>query len=155
MRRVRALAAAVTAAVVVVGCGSEPEPQLSGDGVLVLELGGEQPSLRASLIALGREVEPPRFTPAPVPSVAADPESPPPAPEPAPETPPESAPSPPPPKWQSVTLGEGETLIHLARRHLGDGRRYTDLLKWNGWTEREARRLPRGQQVRILVDPGR
>ena len=50
-----------------------------------------------------------------------------------------------------MRLGDGETLIHLARRHLGDGRRYTDLLKWNGWTEKDARRLPRNQPVKIRV----
>ncbi|MFK7742677.1 MAG: hypothetical protein AB8H80_20360 [Planctomycetota bacterium] len=52
-------------------------------------------------------------------------------------------------EWLVVPLPEGETLMHVSRRHLGDGRRFFEILKWNGWSEREARSLPAGQPVRI------
>ena len=52
-------------------------------------------------------------------------------------------------EWLTVSLAEGETLIHVARRYLGDGRRFADLLKWNGWSDRDAHRLKINQPVKI------
>ena len=51
--------------------------------------------------------------------------------------------------WAIVKLPEGETLIHVARRHLGDGRRFAEVMNWNGWSESDARRLPTGQEIRL------
>ncbi len=51
-----------------------------------------------------------------------------------------------------VELSRGETLIHLAKKYLGDGNRFRDILTANGWTEQDARRLPAGQLVRVPVD---
>lgn len=132
--------------------------------VLVLEVGGEQPSLRAALVALGREVGPayalaPRPVVDPNSHVASDvppdsplgptiPQSPPPE-VPGPGNPqPEDQPEPE-SEWVTVPLPEGETLIHVARRYLGDGRRFGELLEWNGWSDGDARRLKRDQPVKI------
>lgn len=60
----------------------------------------------------------------------------------SPDTPPES-------KWVIVKLPRNETLIHLSRRYLGDGRRFGEIMKWNGWSEPDTRRLSDGQDVKI------
>jgi nucleoid-associated protein YgaU len=44
-------------------------------------------------------------------------------------------------------------LIHLAKKYLGDGNRFREILTANGWTERDARRLPAGQAVKVPLDP--
>jgi hypothetical protein len=51
-----------------------------------------------------------------------------------------------------VALERGETLMQLAKRHLGSSSRFGEILARNGWTEAEARRLPAGQLVKIPVD---
>jgi nucleoid-associated protein YgaU len=51
--------------------------------------------------------------------------------------------------FTTVVLAEGQTLIHLARKHLGDGNRFRDILELNGWTEVESRRLKPGTKVKI------
>lgn len=48
-----------------------------------------------------------------------------------------------------VTLGASETLMDLASKHLGTARRFKDIMKWNGWTDRDARRLKAGTKVKI------
>ena len=48
-----------------------------------------------------------------------------------------------------VTLGANETLMDLASKHLGTARRFKDIMKWNGWTDRDARRLKAGTKVKI------
>lgn len=139
----------------------------------MLEVGGDQASLRATLVALGREVAPAHaLSPRPVaglddvgPSLREERGEPPfgqggPAiglapplgdrevreAREVPEEPPEPEPE---PEWVTVPLPDGETLIHVARRYLGDGRRWPELLEWNGWSEREARRLKTDQPVKI------
>lgn len=111
--------------------------------MLVIELGGDNPSLRDALQALGMlpEPEPP---PAPPPQETApmEPVAPPPEPELQPEPPPE-------PEFFTVLLKERETLWDLAREHLGKGARWTEILALNGWTEAQARRLRAGTTVRI------
>lgn len=113
--------------------------------VLVLELGGGHDSLRAALARRGllrrdpraaaerRELEEvpladPRRSPAPVEPVA------PPAAE---------------PQWIEVRLARGETLMHVAKKHLGTARRYRELMTLNGWTEDDARRLRDGTLVKV------
>lgn len=150
-------------------CGGEAVAAPVGDGVLVIEVGGENASLRASLVARGIAVEPPRSlaTPdagagqptyggaieppsAPI-DAPRDPEQPATRPDaPALDGPPVS-PQPAAPRFTTVTLGKGETLIHLAKRHLGDGRRFSELLELNGWSDADARRLRAGQAVKIPV----
>lgn len=150
------------------GCGREAAAPPVGDGVLVLEVGGANASLRASLLARGIGVEPPHSLVPAVPSAAVDPDgafgeptAPVPAPEDAPRpagsapaAEPPTAPIPERPRFTTVELGKGETLIHLAKRHLGDGRRYAEILALNGWSDADARRLRAGQAVKIPVAPG-
>ena len=153
------------------GCGGRDVAAATPDDVLVLEVGGPQPSLRASLLALGRPVKPAhRLSLATVPSVGhagledllGQPAQ---APLGLPTNPvvpgePEAGPTvpqrrfvaqPPQPlsEWVVVPLPKDQTLVHVARRHLGDGRRWQELLEWNGWSEADARRLRVGQAVKI------
>ena len=136
----------------------------AGDGALVLELGGNQPSLRKALERAGLAVPPPVdlspavTTPAPAagdadapkqaPSARRGSEEGPKSPPPPPTTPP-PAPTPAEQAFTTVVLAEGQTLIHLARKHLGDGNRFRDILELNGWTEVESRRLKPGTKVKI------
>jgi nucleoid-associated protein YgaU len=136
------------------GCTSSDGAPKPSDGVLVIEVGGEQPSLREALLAHGVTVAPARSlrpeAPAPV-STGEEPpaerdESPnaaPPEPGAKPVTPPEAE------SYVVVKLGRGQTLIHLAKKHLGDGNRFRDILALNGWTEADARRLRENQDVKI------
>lgn len=127
-----------------VACARPTPAPRSGDA-LVLELGGGQASLRQALVAAGVLAAPkpaPEVEPGPGPAV--DPEPPPPI---------DAVPVPPRPDHILVELGRGETLIHLAKKYLGDGNRFRDILTANGWTEQDARRLPAGQLVRVPVDP--
>ncbi len=39
--------------------------------------------------------------------------------------------------------------MHLARKHLGDGARVSEILQLNGWSEADARRLLAGQKVKL------
>lgn len=132
----------------VVACAPRPAPKLSGDGQLVLELGGASKSLSASLRALGVELLPVREVPtSPVPTPA----EPTPAPGPSGD---EQRDAPPVPPVADATFFEVElqarqTLMDLAHRHLGSGLRFKELLTLNGWTEKQARRLKAGQKVKI------
>ncbi len=124
------------------------------EGALVLEVGGEQTSLREALRAAG--VRLPSHGPDPAerrddaePRDDAAREGP----APRGEAPPVSPPEPPPEPWFVVALAERQTLIHLARKHLGDGNRFREILALNGWSEADSRRLPVGQQVKIPRTP--
>ena len=141
-------------------CAPRPAAAAGSEDTLVLELGVSHASLRAALTAIGRQVEPPRLSPPTISPVQGqrtgegaerasghEPDE-----EPEHETDDEriederaAARS----EWTTVPLPDGETLIHVAKRHLGDGRRFVDLLEWNGWSEQDARRLPTGQPIRI------
>jgi nucleoid-associated protein YgaU len=163
MRRMRWWAALFVLFGLAASC-AEPVQDVDRADVLSLEVGGEQASLRAALLALGREVAPPvRLRPAPQVEhddrpAAAGPagelveESAPtevaPQPEPQP-TPQEEAPAPVESEWVTVTLPKDETLFHIARRHLGDANRYREIMEWNGLTEAAARRLRPGHEIRI------
>jgi len=144
-------------------CGGDGEPMPAGDGALVLELGGNQPSLRKALERAGLAVPPPVdlspavTAPAPATGDADAPKPTPPlrrgseeAPKSSTPTPaPTPAPAPAEQAFTTVVLAEGQTLIHLARKHLGDGNRFRDILELNGWTEVESRRLKPGTKVKI------
>lgn len=166
-------AVSLAALVLVTACDSKPVATSSSEDVLVLDVGGAQPSLRAALVALGRSVEPPRELSQRIPDRSSDsgfggqkhrsldedgggarrdvvpkldPQAgDPPLPQPAPPIPdlvPESP-------WVIVKLGKGETPIHIAKRCLGDGRRFREVMQWNGWSERDTHYLQEGQDVKI------
>ncbi|MFN9275185.1 MAG: LysM peptidoglycan-binding domain-containing protein [Planctomycetota bacterium] len=153
-------------------CGGEREPMPAGDGALVLEVGGGQPSLRRALERAGFDVPPPvdlaspgaAQAPAPETDARTQPEAPPSvrraegdeAPKPTPTPPRGAAPAAVEPAFTVVTLAEGQTLIHLARKHLGDGNRFREILALNGWSEAESRRLKPGTKVKVpKAGPGR
>ncbi len=141
------------------GCSDSRAAAKPSDGVLVLEVGGIDTSLRKSLTDAGIEVGAPQvLVPvAPAPAVEPPPPSPPgegaappdgPAP-PVPEPKGESAPAPANVDWFEVELAPKQTLTGLAKKHLGDGTRYPEILKLNGWTERDVLRLRPGAKVKI------
>lgn len=140
------------------GCSDSRAAARPSDGVLVLEVGGIDTSLRKSLTDGGIEVGPPQALMPVVPEAQA--EAPPPLPgegtaaqgEPAPPVPePKGEPAPPPANadWFEVELAPKQTLTGLAKKHLGDGTRYPEILKLNGWTERDVLRLRPGAKVKI------
>jgi nucleoid-associated protein YgaU len=127
-----------------------------GEGKLVLELGGSHASLRQSLARAGIELpaaqrvtvpgqpdQPPATPDAPASDGAAAPSPPKPA-----DDGPAPAPSPQEP-FVYVTLGERQTLIHIARKYLGDANRFREIVELNGWSEADTRRLKTGQRVKI------
>lgn len=134
------------------------------DGVLVLEVGGEQSSLRQALVAVGvdvapahlREVRRESVEPEPVPAPT---DAPAPRATPQPRHAADDGPNPAETADHVVVeLGKGETLMQLAKKHLGSGTRYHEILEKNGWTEADARRLRAGQLVKVPIDratPGR
>lgn len=48
-----------------------------------------------------------------------------------------------------VVLGANETLMDVASKHLGTAKRFKDIMKWNGWSERDTRRLKPGTKVKL------
>ena len=48
-----------------------------------------------------------------------------------------------------VRLRAGQTIYGLAREHLGAAARYREILDRNGWSERQAARLPAGTPVKL------
>jgi len=147
------------------GCGHRAGAQ-ARDGTLVLEVGGTRPSLRKALQERGIVIDPAASGPAapvpragdvpvlPVRRAGPDPASASAAgvdPAPAPQPPHTQAP--PPPTFRTVTLQKGETLTMLARRHLGDGNRYRELLQLNGWSSEQSKHLQVGTLVKIPIEP--
>lgn len=137
-------------------CSDSRAASHAGEGKLVLEVGGAHSSLRQALTRAGVELPPAqRVTSA---GEDAGPaaggsdggaaaETPPkPADEPAPQQPEAPAVEEP---FVYVTLGERQTLIHLARKYLGDGNRFREIVELNGWSEADTRRLKAGQRVKI------
>lgn len=130
------------------GCSAETRPE-AVDGTLVLELGGSSPSLRESLRAAGVVLEmpvEPEVRPIPAPDPRDLPREDPPRADPEPQPPT------PPPAYREVELRKNETLIHLAQRHLGNGRRYRQIMTLNGWSDADTRRLREGTMVKIPID---
>ena len=153
MRFPRLLVAA-SLALACVACGDPASAQRS-DGALVLEVGGEQPSLREALITVGalpREPVQPPPNEHPPRTSRGETETPPQRPtDPAIEAPVDGPPNPAAgdDSYFLVELEEEQTLIHVAKKHLGDGNRFRELLELNGWSEADARRLQVGQKVKV------
>ena len=143
-------------------CNAKTASTEMGDGELVLELGTGNRSLEASLRSAGVTLLPPqRIDDVPVeeptpPVASRDPAK--------PEgesggasagaavttkTPIEQTPPPVDPGYLEVTLQPNQTLIDLARKHLGSGARFTEILKANGWTEADAKKLKAGRKVKV------
>lgn len=160
-------------AVGLLACGSKHPAGLGGDGMLVLEVGGEHSSLRAALLAAGQQLPPAQPLRLPAPEAEAEPQ-----PESAAAAAAEAAPASdsgsnaaapaagaavidsarhgasagaavPTAQWFVVTLGPGQTPIHLAKKYLGDGNRFREILELNGWTDADTRRLQTGTRVKI------
>lgn len=125
------------------GCGGGNGTVASADDRLVLEVGGSQRSLRAALLAAGVRVESVKSESGDGSERAGGARA-----EVLPE-PVQPDEPPPPAAWFEVVLAEGQTPISLARKHLGDGNRFREILALNGWSEDDARRLRPGQKVRI------
>lgn len=145
------------------GCSPGPAAARVTDGTLLLEVGGGHGSLRGSLQAAGIEVGPPqrlRSVP-PEPQVTPGPAEPIlgaiGGPDDAPPAMADGLETPPPPRnelkptvdYIVVTLGPRQNLIQLAKKHLGNGNRFHDIMALNGWSEADTRRLQPGQKVKI------
>ena len=50
-----------------------------------------------------------------------------------------------------VELGASETLMDVASKHLGTAKRFKDIMKWNGWSERDTRRLKPGTKIKLQM----
>lgn len=152
---------------VVVGLGSSCSKNAAAavrsDGTLILQVGGGESSIRTALAAVGVTIGPPQRLRSPeaepdlVPTPAPSHQDPAPGPKERVVEPPKVAPVPqtpevPQPTWKTVKLRRGQTLIHLAKEHLGNGNRFRDILQLNGWTEAQARRLSEGQEVKVPID---
>lgn len=153
--RVRTLVL-VSFAAAAVSCGSGQAGTRSVDGTLRIELGGAQGSLREALSAAGVRVAAPKRVRAAPPDAeqpAAEPtHEPAPRPSPSASEPapwPEAPTAPPEPGFKTVVLERNQTLIHLAKIHLGNGNRFREILDANGWTEADARRLREGTKVKV------
>lgn len=138
---------------------AKPAPEQHSGDVLVLEVGGEQSSLRESLRAMGQEVAPPRrlrpvapaplVEPLPLPQQRVAPVSPAPAEDRQP-APPQPAAAPQEPEWVVVEFLEGDRhLGDVAKRHLGSSRRYGEIQEWNGIDDAQARRLRPGHSLKL------
>jgi hypothetical protein len=115
-------------------CAPEPTIPLKGDRV-VFELGGDGARLAEVLRAGGLSA-----------SAAASPA---PAPDPAPEPDAKATPAARPPPVRSAVLREGETLYDVCRNELGDGSRWPEVMKLNGLTEPQLRRLKVGTRIEL------
>jgi nucleoid-associated protein YgaU len=144
-------------------CTQESIEATNPDGVLVLELGGAQTELGEDLVRAGVQLLPqrklseiklpddvvPEVMVQPVPEGTRPEDEP--RKEPAPDgaTGPEGEAPSPETGEAVVILGKGQTLFAIAKKHLGSATRYKEILKHNGWTEAQAKRLPPGTKVKL------
>jgi nucleoid-associated protein YgaU len=156
MRSWIVISCAIVAGGAAAACGRPTAASSASDGALLLEVGGVNSSLREALAAAGIVTAPPhRLRPEPEPVPAPEPMSAPAAGGAAEAADPRevaSDPPVPPPavaEHVEVRLAKGQTLIHLAKQHLGDGNRFREILDLNGWDEADARRLREGQVVKV------
>lgn len=137
-------------------CSDSQAASHVGEGRLVLELGGSHASLREALTKAGiavagaQRVTAPASPDAPAEAPAAEPAGSGGAAPPKPVGEPVPAPTPTAEEpFVYVTLGERQTLIHIARKYLGDANRFREIVELNGWSEADTRRLKAGQRVKI------
>lgn len=139
------VAAGMYVAIALLSCAAE---EVHMENRLDLTLGGDNRSLREDLRRLDetmglvprrqpRRQPEPRLRRQPRPEPAH-------APEPGRQPPPSSS-----PPLQVVVLEEGDTLWGLAEAHLGAGRRWRELARFNGWSEDRASSLPTGTRVKL------
>ena len=121
-------------------CGGSAPPPPS-ENVLELEVGGDNKPLSLALRALQPAAERrPAALPEPRRESAAEPPPVRPAVRPAVQSEPAAA-------THTVRLGRDQTVVGLAREHLGSDLRWREILELNGWTEADAKRLPVGTVV--------
>ena len=119
------------------GCLNRNDSQPTGN-VLSLDLGGNHPSLAAEL-----RRTPPAAQPRPEPAPAV-------APQPAKIKPPvRQTRVPPRPEYVVVYIAEGQTLYGLCKSNLGNGNRWREIARFNGWSDEKADRLRVGQAVKL------
>ena len=106
-----------------------PAPEAPTGNRLVLEVGGEQTSLREALREMGRPVgAPKRLRPAPPAQPLAPAEQ----------------------EWVIVKMKQGDAnLGDVAKRHLGSSRRYLDIQRWNDIDDEQAKRLRVGHELKL------
>jgi hypothetical protein len=122
------------------------------DNLLVLDLGGDHPSLSADLRRTAPRADGPGPD-APGPEALPDPNpAPGPGADPRPELDPAPTPTPkttPKPEFTVVRLAAGQTLYNLCQVHLGSGARWQEVARFNGWSRGKAEHLPAGQAVKL------
>lgn len=155
MRRRIFSTSAVLLLVLATACAPSPVIKELGDGELVLELGAGHRSFAASLRSLGVTLLPPKnfqevqlVEPEPNPvgpgSKQAEKETDKPPPKELPLLPPPVDPG-----FFEVTLQQNQTLIDLAKKYLGSGAKFTEILRANGFSEADAKRLKAGRKIKI------
>jgi nucleoid-associated protein YgaU len=128
----------------------EPAPRHHHRDTLLLEVGGENPSLREGL----RRTDAPAQAMARDAPVARREASPAAAPPPADSMPGKAETAAPPgaaseARPATVVLERGQTLYGLARTHLGAGSRWPEIASLNGWTEADVAGLRAGTVVKL------
>lgn len=111
-------------------------PPPSGN-LLSLDLGGNHPSLAEDL---RRTAPAPKLKPQPVPAATAPAAIEPPTPR------RRVAPR---PEYLVVYIAEGQTLYGLCKSNLGNGNRWREVARLNGWSDERAGRLPVGHPVKL------
>lgn len=154
----------LTATLSLITACAKPAPKPSTGDCLVLEVGGEQSSLREALREMGRPVGGPKRLRSPPPAPVTPANSAPfdaarqsqPAVVPDDPFPFQAASSAPPPtlasdqEWVTVRMERGDAnLGDVAKRHLGSSRRYLDIQRWNGIDDAQAKRLRVGHELKL------
>lgn len=118
---------------------SDPQATESSGNVLSLDLGADHASLAEDLQRTAPAPEP--RVPAVTPTPSSNPEV---------NRPPTPRPRPTPrPEFLVVHLADGQTLYALCTAKLGDGMRWREVAKLNGWSEAKAGNLRVGQAVKL------
>ena len=163
MRHVWVLALLTATLSFAAGC-ARPAPEAPTGNRLVLEVGGEQTSLREALREMGRPVGAPKrlrpAPPAPLTSArrelfdAAPPRQPVDGADDQGGAQVAAAPAQPlapaEQEWVIVKMKQGDAnLGDVAKRHLGSSRRYLDIQRWNDIDDEQAKRLRVGHELKL------
>ena len=163
MRHVWDLAVLTATLSFAAGC-AKPAPETPTGNRLILEVGGEQTSLRDALREMGRPVGAPKrlrpSQPAPLTSARSEQFDASPSGRPvdrvddqagtqAPVAPAQPL-APAEQEWVIVKMKQGDAnLGDVAKRHLGSSRRYLDIQRWNGIDDEQAKRLRVGHELKL------